>query len=236
MTDNNNHILVVKDKIAEAQNIVTVRFVPEKGGVFPFKAGQFVNVHFLDDRCGGHGKAYTISNVPGEPFIDITVKKVGAFSGALHDLAIGEKVGASDPHGYFYPEDELDNLVFLAGGIGITPFHSVIRELFLKKADKDIHLFYSNKTREDGAFLKEFDAMAKQWNRLKITYVLTQETLPSGHYESKRIDTAMLTKHLKTLDKKYFFICGSIGFVRELRKDLKENGVGEEFIRVESFF
>ena len=244
MSLSKNKLFVFKDKINEADNVATFKFSPVKGKIFSFVSGQFVNVYFLDDRCGGQGKPYSISSIPSDNFLNITVKKIGKFSGALHDLKIGEKVEISSPQGYFYPEDGIKDIVFLAGGIGITPFYSIIKDYFNKKADKNIFLFYSNKTKADTAFSKKLDDLSKKWKELKIIYVFTRESASrrtikisaAENSESKRIDVKILKKHLKNLDKKYYFICGSIGFVRDLWKELKESNVQEDFIRVESFY
>ena len=239
MSLSKNKLFVFKDKINEADNVATFKFSPVKGKIFSFVSGQFVNVYFLDDRCGGQGKPYSISSIPSDNFLNITVKKIGKFSGALHDLKIGEKVEISSPQGYFYPEDGIKDIVFLAGGIGITPFYSIIKDYFNKKADKNIFLFYSNKTRDDAVFLNELKDLANNWSNFKIINVFTREkTEMSGvkNMETERIEVNMLKKYLKTLDGNHYFICGSIGFVRDLWKELKESNVQEDFIRVESFY
>src|SRR3989338_4443557 len=97
-----NSLFILKDKISEADDVAILKFSSSEAP--PFTPGQFVNIYFLDDRCGGQGKPYSISSVPSDDFLNVTVKKVGGFSGALHDLKIGEKVKISSPQGYFYPE------------------------------------------------------------------------------------------------------------------------------------
>ncbi|MDI6717459.1 MAG: FAD-dependent oxidoreductase [Patescibacteria group bacterium] len=247
MDPQKNKLFVLRNRINEADDIATFKFMPVKGKNLPFIAGQFVNVYFLDNRCGGQGKPYSISSIPSDKFLSITVKKIGKFSGALHDLKIGERVKITEPQGYFCPENQMKNIVFLAGGIGITPFYSVIKDYFSKKADKNLFLFYGNKTKKDAVFLKELSDLAKSWERLKIINAFTREPiLPSDKKcvtismnvknEFKRIDVKMLKKHLKNLNNKHYFICGSIGFVTDLWKELKENQIKEDYIRVESFY
>ncbi len=225
-----NSLFILKDKIVEADDIITFKFFPVKGKMFSFIPGQFVNIYFLDDRCGEQGKPYSISSIPSDDFLNITVKKIGKFSGALHNLKIGEKVEISSPRGYFYPENRMKNIVFLAGGIGITPFYGIIKDYFNDKTDKNIFLFYSNKTKNSAAFSDNLDYLAENWPKLKIVHIFTREN------EFNRINIKMLKKYLKNLDKKYYFICGSVGFVTGLWKELKENKVKEEYIRVESFY
>ena len=230
---------ILKDRISEADNIITLKFSPVKGKIFQFTPGQFVSIFFLDDRVSNQGKPYSISSIPADDFLGITVKKIGKFSGALHDLRIGEKVKIESPQGYFYPENQMKNIVFLAGGIGITPFYSVIKDYFNKRADKNIFLFYSNNTKDETAFLNELSSIAKNWEKFKIVYFFTRENAAIStvkNKEFKRIDVELLKKYLKNLDKKYYFICGPVGFVTDLWKELKRNNIKDEYIKVESFY
>lgn len=236
----NNNIYILKEKIRETDDIMTLKFSPVKEKLFSFIPGQFINVYFLDDRCGGQGKPYSISSTPDDNFLSITVKKIGRFSGVLHDLKIGEKVEISSPQGYFYPEDEIKDIVFLAGGIGITPFYSIISDYFKRGInDRNFTLFYSNKTEKDAAFLKELNKLAKIWNKFKIIYILTRqkkENYSDKNKEFQRLNIKILKKHLKNLSNKHYFICGSIEFVNDLWKYLKNNKIKEDNIRVESFY
>ena len=75
---------VLKEKIKEAKDVMTLKFKPVKGEIFDFKAGQFSLFSFLDNRAQGKMRAYTISSLPQEKFLAITVKKAGIFSSALH--------------------------------------------------------------------------------------------------------------------------------------------------------
>lgn len=233
------NLFILRDKVIEANDVITLKFSPVEGQIFSFISGQFVNIYFLDDRCEGQGKPYSISSVFGDDFLNITVKKIGKFSGALHDLKIGEKVRASDSQGYFYPDNKISEIVFLAGGIGITPFYSIIKDCFKNQKNKNIILFYSNKTKADAVFLNELEGLENSWGNFKMISAFTRsEEKISGvkNQEIERIGVDMLKKYLKVLDGKYYFICGSIGFVRDLWKELKENGISEDFIRVESFY
>lgn len=236
----NNSIYILKEKICKIDDIMTLKFLPVKGKIFSFIPGQFVNIHFLDDRCGGQGKPYSISSIPSDNFLSITVKKIGRFSGALHNLKIGEKVEISFPQGYFYPKDEMKDIVFLAGGIGITPFYSIINYYFKQRiSDRNLTLFYSNKTEKDTAFLKELNELAEKWQKFKIIYILTRQEKKNRFDKNKefqRLNVKILKKHFKNLNDKHYFICGSIEFVNDLWKELKNNKIKEDNIRVESFY
>jgi ferredoxin-NADP reductase len=94
-----DYILVSKKK--EAEGIVTLKFKPQKAGKISFIPGQYVVV-YLKNESGPKGKPYTISSIPDDKFLSITVKKAGEFSTALHNLIIGESVTKTE-NLFFWP-------------------------------------------------------------------------------------------------------------------------------------
>jgi len=222
----------------EAENIVTLKFKIDKNSKFSFISGQYVIV-YLKGQSGPEGKAYTISSIPGNNLLAITVKKIGRFSTALHELKVGATVTAEGPMGYFYPDEKSKKIVFLAAGIGITPFISIIRtyarENWLK--GKKIFLFYSNKTKEDTAFFDELNKLSENNKNIKLFYYLTrQKTKDSRIKEFSRIDIKSIKRKLKNLVGRDYFICGPIKFVFNIRRALLDSGVSELKIRTEAFY
>jgi ferredoxin-NADP reductase len=232
-----NKTFVLKEKIRETDDILTLKFLPLEGEKFSFKSGQFVMVYFPDKRAGNITRAYSISSCPRDDFLSFTVKKIGVFSSALHELKVGEKVEVSPAIGDFYPDDSMDNLVFLAGGIGVAPFYSIIRNLHLGEISKKISLFYSNRTKKDIVFFKELNEIAAKRLSFNLFYFLTREQRDEKIIcACCRINADILKKHLGELKEKNYFICGPGDFVNNLSEILKENGVEEKFIRKEAFF
>lgn len=232
-----NNIFVLKKKIRETSDILTLKFSLLKGLVFSFRPGQFVLVSFLDNRLGKQCRAYSISSCPQDKFLTLIVKKIGVFSSALHKLKIGEKVKISSPQGDFYPEKSMKNLVFLAAGMGIAPFYSVIKSLYLEGSTNRITLFYCNKTKKDIIFFEELSKIARNWSSFKIIYLLTREkTKDKKIKECQRLNVKILKKYLKDLNNKHYFICGPIEFVNDLRTELKRAGVKENLIKTEAFY
>ncbi len=176
-----NSIFILKEKIRETKDVMTLKFKPPKGKIFSFKTGQFSLFSFLDNRSEGKIRAYTISSLPQEKYLGITVKKVGIFSSALHNMKAGEKIKISPAQGNFYPlksriRQPVD-LVFLAAGIGIAPFYAMIRDFYQQKALNKITLFYSNRTKKEIVFFKQLNAIAKKWPNFKIIYLITIEEI-----------------------------------------------------------
>jgi len=232
-------IFVLKQKIKETEGVITLKFVPLKGGIFSFEPGQFVLVSFLDNRVSGKTRAYSISSCPQDKFLALTVKKMGIFSSALHNLKIGERVKIGLPQGNFYPNNSMKNVVFLAAGIGIVPFYSVIKDWHCRDlfGEKKATLFYCNRTKKEMAFFKELNKIRKNEPGFKIIYFLTR-----GKSKDKKIgefcrpNVKILKKYLKNLEAKYYFICGPVSFVQDLWKALKNSGVKENFIKTEAFY
>ncbi|MEK7144066.1 MAG: FAD-dependent oxidoreductase [Patescibacteria group bacterium] len=232
-----NNIFILKKKIKETDDVVTLKFLPEKGKIFSFFAGQFVMVELINNELSDLKRAYTISSPPRENFLSITVKKIGRVSGALHDLKTGDKIKTNEPQGFFYPNNGAEELVFLAGGVGITPFYSIIKDFSQKGLDKNIHLLYSNKTKNDIVFFKELEKLSSEFRKFKITHFLTREKIKHPTIkEFERINSESLKKHLKFFDKKHYFICGPVGFVNGLWAELKKIGVKEDNIFTEAFY
>ncbi len=230
--------LVSKKK--EVEDVITLRFRTDKNSEAPFIfiPGQYVIV-YLNGQSGPEGKAYTISNIPGDKFLDITVKKIGKFSTALHELKIGSIIIMEGPMGFFYPDEKGGDVVFLAAGIGITPFLSIIRAHVNNNASKDrkISLFYSNKTKEDVAFFDELNKFSENNKNIKLFHYLTRQKIKDRRItDFKRINIESIKNKLTHLKDKDYFICGPIKFVSDFRRAVLDKGVNELKIHTEAFY
>jgi ferredoxin-NADP reductase len=230
---------ILKDKREEADDIMSLILSPQKGGNLPFTPGQFVNI-YLHENGQFFGKSYSISSTPGDNFLQITVKKIGNFSTKLFNLPIKTEVLVEGPFGYFYPENWSKNLVFLAGGIGISPFYSIVKSALTKNTKfPKITLFYSVGKFKDAAFYRDLHKISELNDSVNIIYFLTRQTEltdQSIECELKHIDVNSLKKHLTNLQDADYYICGPIGFVNDMWKTLKENEVNEDRIFTEAFY
>jgi ferredoxin-NADP reductase len=236
----NNHKFNCKliSKTVETEDTVTLRFDVGEGGKLSFIPGQYV-IAYIKGDFGIQGKAYTISSIPSDNLMALTVKKIGKFSSALHDLKIGSIVTMEGPKGSFFPDDKCKESVFLAAGIGITPFLSIIRAYTNDDmlGNRKIYLFYSNKTKEDISFFDEFNEICSKNKNIKIFYHLTRQKIKDAHIkEFSRIDINGIRDKLTNLNNKDYFICGPIRFVLDMRRALLDEGVDEFNIHTESFY
>ncbi len=201
-----------------------------------FIAGQYLTVrlpHFEPIE----GKSYSISSAPYEKYLTLTVKEMGSFSRAILGLDIGTTLTTSAPYGFFYPDTPLpDHLVFIAGGIGITPCMSIIRNLTHVETPPRITLLYSTRTRESIIFRDELALMSEQFPTLTTHHFITRETIgETEHLHNSRIgaDTFSTIPHPHTAD---FFICGSTDFTKCMWSLLRAHHIPQTKIYTEGFF
>jgi ferredoxin-NADP reductase len=229
-------VLISKKK--EAENIITLKFRLKKSGRISFIPGQYVVV-YLRNKSILEGKPYTISSIPSDKFLSIAVKKMGKFSTALHNLKIGSKVVLEGPMGYFFPEENDREIVFLAAGIGVAPFYSIIKNYVKNGLIKNISidLFYSNKTKSSTAFYNKLNKISDKNKNLRVHYFLTNQKIKNKHVASfKRISFMSIKSKLSLLKSKRFFICGPIKFVMDIRRQLLNQKVSENKINTEIFY
>jgi len=242
----NSILYKIKEIVDEAPDVKTLKLTLLDGSVPVYTAGQFITIYFPETKTP-EGKSYTFSSAPHEDTCNITIKNVGEFSGHLCSLKIGDTINASLPYGFFssdYPEDEL---ILIAGGIGITPFRSMVKDivdghlpLFVEDAHphkkRNIHIFHSAKTISDLVFKNELEELSEKYSNLKITYHLTQElNVPEG-MKKGRINIPIILNSLEKTTDKEFLVCGSISFVRDIWKALRDQGISEDRIYTEAFF
>lgn len=195
-----------------------------------WKPGQYL-IYSLSHKpqdLRGKMRFFTISSSPFENKIQITTRinkqKRSSFKNALDGLKIGETIEAKGPDGDFVLANLGKNYVFIAGGIGITPFRSIIAELDNKQKTVDITLIYANKN-ADIPFKSELDEIAAKRNEFKILYVISP----------KRINTSYLKKNIIDFKSPIFYISGPDPMVEEMADTLKNLKVPKEHIREDYF-
>src|SRR3989344_4493758 len=131
----------VKENVRETHDTVTLKLFCDEGNP-EYRTGQFITA-FFPETGKVEGKAYSISSEPSEDTINITVKAIGEFSNRLTALVEGDKITASLPYGYFYSENTMTVIVMIAGGVGVTPFRSIIIDSLKKNPTRQLYLFNS---------------------------------------------------------------------------------------------
>ena len=223
-----------------AQDTLALRF--ERPPSFLFRAGQSIDLTRLGaSPDGSDGLTHTFS-IASSPFIEeilvATRIRTSAFKRALSILPLGTHVNLSGSMGSFTLRRNASKpAVFLAGGIGVTPFLSM---LFSAAVDKDRHsifLFYANRYLEDAAFrdaLWELESSNTSF-RFVPTFTRIDGTSPRWQGEIGHIRPEMLSKHVSNLSGPFFYIAGPPTMVAGARRMLVDAGVDEGDIRTEEF-
>jgi ferredoxin-NADP reductase/nitrite reductase/ring-hydroxylating ferredoxin subunit len=248
--------LLEKDKI-EGTDVTSFKFSKQnvQGGgedkITPlnYTAGQFAffDIGGVYNDPKGPIRHFTISSSPTENFIMFSTRiRESPYKKRLSTLEEGSRVKVRGPEGQFIlHEDYSKPAVFLSGGIGVTPFRSMIKYATDKQLPLKIVMFDSNRNRENILFNKEFDEWMKINKNLKIIYTISEdEQQPSSSTannwkgEYGRIDKAMILKYLDTnmLDNSIFYICGPPSMLKAMESLLQDNlEIPKERIKVEEF-
>lgn len=203
--------LIAKKK--EIGNVKTFIFKPEAG--FSWKAGQYLiyNLEHENKDLRGKMRFFTISSPPFLKTPSITTRifdKPSSFKKALNKLRIGDSIEAKGPDGDFVINGKSKGYVFIAGGIGITPFYSIIMQLVHEKKDFDILLLYQNKNK-NVVFKNELDSLMLK--KFKVEYLI-----------DKRIDEVKI-KSIKRFRSKKFYVSGPDPMVELIENTLDKLGV-----------
>ena len=203
--------LKVKEIIKETDSAKTFRFESKDGKLPWFRAGQYINL-FVEIGGVKTSRPYSISSAPGQPYYDITVRRVtGGFVSTylLDKVKVGDSFESTGPGGYFYfePLVDSDDLVFLAGGSGAAPFMSIIREIVEKKSKLNIHLIYGSRKPDDIIFDKELQQLTGKHKNIKVDYVIS-EPPPGWKGATGFLDDRIISSLAGSLKGKTVFTCG----------------------------
>lgn len=201
---------------------------------FKFKAGQFcflrVNKNDLNAR-----HPFTISSAPQENNIQFTIKHYGGrFTETASKLEKGEEVLIDGPFGIFTTENKKNHLVFIAGGVGVTPFISMIKERVANNYQQKITLLYGSHSSNDIIFKNYLDNIKNDW--FKKIYVLSKDKSGDQNHENGYINKDTITKYIKDIDNATFYICGPKAMKDSIKEDLKKLDVKNKNIIIEDFF
>lgn len=208
-------------KLIEKQELATntIGFWFEPLRPFKFQAGQFLEWTLPHNPFDSRGirRWFTIASSPTEKNILLVTRlnpQSSSFKKKLKELSDGDELVAGNLDGDFIlPHSKAEKLAFIAGGIGITPFRSMIKYLVDQEERRDIVLLYANKQDDEVAFKNLIDQACQKFS-LKVVYVNTQA---QGY-----IDEAMIKKEVPDYLERTFYVSGPEPMVESYEKKLKE--------------
>ena len=225
----------------ETHNVWTVKLAPPSGTPIPeYLPGQFHFITLHRDRgLPVEEHPFTIASSPTDNrFLISTIKESGDFTATIGETRPGDKAVVDGPYGRFshllYPDE--GELVFIAGGIGITPLMSMLRYMRDTQAEREVLLLYGNRTEADIVFREEIAAIeAGGHPKLTVVDVLQQ---PGNAWTGERgfIDRDKLQRMCGPgLAEKAYYICGPEGMMTNVVRTLRELGVPKARLRTERF-
>lgn len=226
----------IEQKRQLTPTVVGWTLVPVSGQIFSYRPGQFVMVGLYDEQGALKAKkAYSLCTTSNTtPHLEIGFKVHGDFTQAMSRLNPGDRVGIAGPFGIFtLPETVEQGLVFLGGGIGITPLYSMIRAACEKQVTHPITLLYAVRTPGELAFRPELEQLAAAHPNLKLVFFVEDGSNWTG--ETGRVTGEKLEHYAGPLPEKRFYICGPVPFMSAMIELLKAREVPLEQIKLEKF-
>src|SRR3989338_9651987 len=201
---------------------------------FDYKPGQYVILEIDVEDLEGNTRPLSIASSPTEGFILLSTKiRDTPFKKKLVTLKPGDKVKVKGPMGMFTLKEDAKEIVFLGGGIGITPFRDMIKYATDKKLPIKLTLLYSNKTQNDICYRSEWEVFQKQNPSLKVVHTITDDA--SWHGRKGRINEAIIKEFCSDVNTAIFYICGPPGMVTGLYELLKTMNIPQSNIKIEKF-
>lgn len=231
--------LIRREAVAEG----TMAFSFGKPAGFSHRAGQSLLLTLIDPPetdSEGDSRTFTIASAPHEPELMIATRmRDTAFKRVLKTTRLGTKLRVDGPHGEMtLHEDASRPAVFLAGGIGITPFLSMTREAVHEGLPHRLWLFYSNRKPEDSAFLGELQQMQGTHPRFHLIATMTdhENSAHSWTGETGFIRREMIERHVPDFRSAVYYFAGPPAMTTAMHELLAGMGIDEPSMRYEEFY
>jgi ferredoxin-NADP reductase len=233
-----NARLVATDRIAAG----TAGFTLELQDQFTFEAGQTCDLTipaapYQDEK--GLSRTFSIASSPADaPRLLFATRLTGsAFKRTLLEAAAGFEIDVDGPFGSFVLHKNIARpAVFFAGGIGITPFRSIIKDATERRLPHRMTLFYSNRTAEASAFLSDLETWQAANPNFRLVASIDEPSSPAGwSHHAGLMNAAFIKPYLDGSAHAVCYLAGPPGFVKAMRAALDELAIDPDDIRTEEF-
>ena len=215
----------------ETHDTWTLHFEGERRDYEP---GQFMFLSLVRKGRVSESHPFTVASPPSRSGLSISVKAVGDFTSTIDEAEKFDAAFIDMPYGVFsFVHHDAERYVFIAGGIGITPFMSMLRYMHDRRIEKEVILIWGNKKEEDIVFRDELEHLAVDMFSLKVIHVLSRQGDWPG--ERGRIRAGLLRRRVNDFQKGEFFVCGPPRMMKAVDKTLLDLGVSKKRIHMERF-
>jgi len=230
----------IKQKLRITPDSADFIFNPNRK--FTYTPGQYMEWTLPHDGTDSRGnrRYFTLASSPTEPDIRIGVKfyeRSSSYKQALLEVTRQTPIVAAQIAGDFVlPKNPKQKLAFIAGGIGVTPYRSMIKYLLDKHEARTITMLYSARTSADFAYEDVFEE-AREEIGIKTVYVVTKkdEAVPGTYGQQGRINAQMIKEEIPDYQERLFYISGTQAMVTAMQATLKDMGVPSHQVKVDYF-
>ena len=233
-------------KILARQEVAqgTMAFHLAKPAGFEFRPGQAFEILLPGASSEAsqeeRGHAFSIVSGPHEnELMFATRMRDSVYKRALGALPVGAELDIDGPFGSLTLHKNTARAgVLIAGGIGITPFMSMLRNAVMQRSPQDLLLLYSNRRPEDAAFLSELQALAKVHPKFRLKATMTDMAHSSESWsgDAQKIDSAWVQQAIDGLAHPIFYVAGPPAMVAAMQQILVAAGIDEDDVRSEEFY
>ena len=231
--------LVRREAVAEG----TMAFHFSKPSGFSHQAGQSLLMTLInppETDSEGDSRTFTVASAPHEAELMIATRmRDTAFKRVLKTAPVGTTVRVDGPSGEMVlHEDAARPAVFLAGGIGITPFVAMARYAAKERLPHRLYLFYSNRRPKDAAFLSELQGMEQLNPKYRLIATMTEPGNSAHPWSGEKgfIRRELLERHLPDLTSPIYYFAGPPSMTMAMQQMLADIGIGEQNMRYEEFY
>lgn len=227
------HKFTVAKVVQETPTATSVYIAGKNMDKFHAQAGQFILVRFLARPFVWQEHPFSLSRVASPEGLRLTIRQLGDFTNMIPTLKPGTKVWVSGPFGAFTHNLQRTNkLLYIVGGIGITPIYSMIEDQAARGETGNAVLLYGNRTEADTIFLKDLTALAQK-NNMPMHNILSDQKQYKG--EQGFIDKEKIARLVPDVATRDIFLCGPPPMMAGIRVILHELGVADAQIHYERF-
>lgn len=209
--------------IKKIKNVFEISMIPEKNGI-NYQSGQFAFIKFKNKTLSSESHPFSIASSSNFRELKVFIKKLGDFTAQLDELKVGDKVEVEGPYGMFANTSTNKDQVWIAGGIGITPFISMSGNL---SQNKKVFLIFSAQEETDFIAKEKFEELASSNKNFKCIFWNSQK---KGYLTLKDVE-----KFVGDLKEKEFFICGPSKLKESIITSLVKNKIKRKDIHEEAF-